>query len=198
MLAALDIAGVFLRDLDRARAEGGHQRQVRTSAVVPPDPGRRPARDPRHAAPVRALGPLLRSRGATRLHPHRRLAGPGHVDHPGVRAGAGRPRLVVLLLLVLHLLGQPVLRPRIRVGVPLGVRPRQRRRAARGRLPAPRGDRRQGRSDRRRRPRARWRLRPAARARSASSRSRRDPRTACATSARSTGSRTGSARSTRC
>ena len=146
------------RDLDRARAEAGDQERLRPLPHVRPDGRGGAARRARDDAAVRALGPLQRPRSAPRLLARRGVAVPGDARDPGLRRRAGDGVLVLL-----HLLRQPDLRPHLRVGVPLGLRPRGRRRAARDGLPPPRRARRLRIADRRRGARARRRPAPAAR-----------------------------------
>ena len=107
---------------------------------------------PRHRAAVRPLRALRRARAAARPAADRLLAVPGHRGRADLRAGQRRG-----VLELLRLLRHAVLRDRLRLDDPLALREGDRRAAARGRLPPPRGARRLGQPHRGGPPRARRR-----------------------------------------
>ena len=124
------------RRLDRPQPGGADRRAVRL-------------RLPADRAAVRALGAVLRARRAPRPVADRLLARAGRVRRADLRDRQRQP-----VQLVLHLLRLAVLRRHLRLAAAPQLREGDRRAAARGRLPAPRGARRHRPAHRGRRPRA--------------------------------------------
>ena len=133
-------AGPPARHLHRSRRQERRAQPGRDSPDVGSGARLPPARRPRDAAAVRALGPVPRARPASRSPARDRLALPDHVGRAPVRPARGRGLPVLLRLLRL-----PDLRPHLRLGVPLGLRAAQRDHPAGSRLPSPRRARRVGR-----------------------------------------------------
>ncbi len=171
------------RDHHRADGQGrAARRRVGLGRVVPRGQAERRVRLPRDRAAVRPLGALRGARAAPRPAADRLLALPGHGRRADLRAGQRRA-----VLELLHLLRHALLRDRVRVDDPLGIREGHRRAAAGGRLPAPRGAGRLRQAHRGRPPRARRRGARAGRHDRLHLAGRRGPTTGCA---RSGGSRT--------
>ena len=190
-LLTLDFVGVTAALATAHRDQARPARRLQPSARRGATPAHPLAvRLPAHGADVRPGGPLRRPAAAPRPAQDLRRAVPGHGDRAGLRAGHGQP-----LHELLHLLRRAVLRHRLHLG-PARAATRGSPAGCSSRPATGAGRCWSARAGTSRRWPTRWAAARGHRSTSsATSRSRRDPRTACGRWAGSTSSPTCSATS---